>query len=397
MKATIKTFPCKEGDCVFMKLEDTDAHTSYHIMVDCGGLTSDIVGYIVNAFNKRIDLLVATHIDSDHIDGITAMFFDSRLKDLQINKIIYNCYQNVSNGARAATPTDIAEKMNMISNIVGDNSDTNISVKTSVSLGVAIAKDDHLKNVWNKKPITEDAEPLKLGEKWGIIKFLAPTQSALDDLYSTFRKEYASVTGCRIPESPYKDWECMIELLVKLDSQRKRRFYGKKISSLLLDEGGFLDARKTEISDSSLTTANKASIAFVWECNGHRVLFLGDARCQTVVENLRRLYGEEKLLFDAIKISHHGSKFNTNTDFSEKVDAHTYFLTGGSETVGHDMECLSKLLFRMGHDKFHRQLRYNVETHTIHELKSAAIKDLRDKYNFEIVSDTNIPAYEFEY
>lgn len=397
MKATIKTFPCNEGDCIFMKLEDTDAHTSYHIMVDCGGLTSDIVDYIVNTFNKRIDLLVATHIDSDHIDGITAMLFDSRLKDLQIDKIIYNCYQNVSNGARMATPTDIVEKMDMISNIVGDDSDTHISVKTSVSLGVAIAKNNHLKNVWNKEPITEDTEPLNLGDKWGVIKFLAPTQSALDDLYSTFRKEYASVTGCRIPESPYEDWECMIELLVKLDSLRNRRFYGKKISSLLLDEGGFLDARKSETNDSSLTTANKASIAFVWECNGHRVLFLGDSRCPIVVKNIQRLYGEEKQVFDAVKIAHHGSKFNTNTDFSEKVDAHTYFLTGGSETVGHDMECLSKLLFRMEHDKFHRQLRYNVETHTIQELKSDQIKELRDKYNFEIVSDINIPAYEFEY
>lgn len=397
MKATIKTFPCNEGDCIFMKLEDTDAHTSYHIMVDCGGLTSDIVDYIVNTFNERIDLLVATHIDSDHIDGITAMLFDSRLKDLQIDKIIYNCYQNVSNGARMATPTDIVEKMDMISNIVGDDSDTHISVKTSVSLGVAIAKNDHLKNVWNKEPITEDTEPLNLGDKWGVIKFLAPTQSALDDLYSTFRKEYASVTGCRIPESPYEDWECMIELLVKLDSLRNRRFYGKKISSLLLDEGGFLDARKAETNDSSLTTANKASIAFVWECNGHRVLFLGDARCPIVAKNIQRLYGEEKQVFDAVKIAHHGSKFNTNTDFSEKVDAHTYFLTGGSETIGHDMECLSKLLFRMEHDKFHRQLRYNVETHTIQELKSDQIKELRDKYNFEIVSDINTPAYEFEY
>lgn len=397
MKATIKTFPCNEGDCIFMKLEDTNAHTSYRIMVDCGGLTSDIVDYIVNAFNKRIDLLVATHIDSDHIDGITAMLFDSRLKDLQINKIIYNCYQNVSNGARMDTPIDIVEKMDMISNIVGDDSDTHISVKTSVSLGVAIAKNDHLKNVWNKEPITEDTEPLNLGDKWGVIKFLAPTQSALVDLYSTFRKEYASVTGCRIPECPYEDWECMIELLVKLDSLRNRRFYGKKISSLLLDEGGFLDARKAEINDSSLTTANKASIAFVWECNGHRVLFLGDARCPIVVKNTRKLYGEEKQVFDAVKIAHHGSKFNTNTDFSEKVDAHTYFLTGGSETVGHDMECLSKLLFKMEHDKFHRQLRYNVETQTIQELKSDQIKELRDKYNFEIVSDINIPAYEFEY
>lgn len=55
MKAGIKTFPCGDGDCIFMKLEDAENNESYNIMIDCGVLTNDIVDYITNKLNKRID------------------------------------------------------------------------------------------------------------------------------------------------------------------------------------------------------------------------------------------------------------------------------------------------------------------------------------------------------
>ena len=81
------------------------------------------------------------------------------------------------------------------------------------------------------------------------------------------------------------------------------------------------------------------------------------------------------------------------------VDSHTYFLTGGSESVGHDIECLSKLLIRRNADSFHRQLRYNVSTNILKDFKSDVAKGIRRKYNFDLVDDThiNIPQYEFEY
>ena len=400
MKAGIKTFPCGDGDCIFMKLEDAENNESYNIMIDCGVLTNDIVDYITNKLNKRIDLLIATHIDSDHIDGITAMLNDKRLSNLQIHKIIYNCYQGYFPKERQSLTKTISEKMNLITDIVGENEGTNIGVKGSVSLGATISKNAGLERIWNNVAITEETEPMYLGEKWGTIHFLSPTNAALDKLYRKLRQEYASVTGCKIPDVPYENWETMIELLTKLEGCRKRPFYGRKIGSVGgIDEGLLLDAKNEECQEGSLSEANKASLAFVWECNEHRVLFMGDALCSTVVKNLTRHYGDGKHIFDAIKIAHHGSKYNTSSDFCDIVDSHTYFLTGGSESIGHDVECLSKLLIRRNADSFHRQLRYNINTNILKDLNSDVAKEIRGKYNFDLVDDTdiNIPQYEFEY
>lgn len=400
MKASIKTFPCKDGDCIFMNLEGTEYNESYNIMIDCGCLTDSIADYITNKLNKRVDLLIATHIDSDHIDGITAMLHDKRLSDLQIHKIIYNCYQGYFPKERQPLTKTISEKMNLIADIVGENECTNIGIKSSVSLGATISKNVVLKSIWNDVAITENTEPLFLGEKWGTLYFLAPTKTALDRLYRKLRQEYASVTGCKIPDVPYDNWETMIELLTKLEGCRKRPFYGRKIGSVGgIDEGLLLDAKNEECQEGCLSEANKASLAFVWECNEHRVLFMGDALCSTVVKNLIKRYGDGKHIFDAIKIAHHGSKYNTSSDFCDIVDSHTYFLTGGSESVGHDIECLSKLLIRRNADSFHRQLRYNVSTNILKDFKSDVAKGIRRKYNFDLVDDTdiNIPQYEFEY
>ena len=369
-------------------------------MIDCGCLTDSIADYITNKLNKRVDLLIATHIDSDHIDGITAMLHDKRLSDLQIHKIIYNCYQGYFPKERQPLTKTISEKMNLIADIVGENECTNIGIKSSVSLGATISKNVGLKSIWNDVAITENTEPLFLGEKWGTLYFLAPTKTALDRLYRKLRQEYASVTGCKIPDVPYDNWEKMIELLTKLEGCRKRPFYGRKIGSVGgVDEGLLLDAKNEECQEGCLSEANKASLAFVWECNEHRVLFMGDALCSTVVKNLIKRYGDGKHIFDAIKIAHHGSKYNTSSDFCDIVDSHTYFLTGGSESVGHDIECLSKLLIRRNADSFHRQLRYNVSTNILKDFKSDVAKGIRRKYNFDLVDDTdiNIPQYEFEY
>ena len=146
MKAGIKTFPCGDGDCIFMKLEDAENNESYNIMIDCGVLTNDIVDYI----------------DSDHIDGITAMLNDKRLSNLQIHKIIYNCYQGYFPKERQSLTKTISEKMNLITDIVGENEGTNIGVKGSVSLGATISKNAGLERIWNNVAITEETEPMYL-------------------------------------------------------------------------------------------------------------------------------------------------------------------------------------------------------------------------------------------
>ena len=42
-------------------------------MIDCGKYTSSIKDYVEHELGRHINLLVATHIDNDHIDGLVEM------------------------------------------------------------------------------------------------------------------------------------------------------------------------------------------------------------------------------------------------------------------------------------------------------------------------------------
>lgn len=89
MKAIIKTFPSASGDCIFFQLEENAKQ--YVIMIDCGRYTQEIKTYVEINLEKHIDLLVATHIDNDHIDGLVEMLIQT--PEVSINKILFNCNQ----------------------------------------------------------------------------------------------------------------------------------------------------------------------------------------------------------------------------------------------------------------------------------------------------------------
>ncbi|MNJ37783.1 hypothetical protein D3C77_326170 [compost metagenome] len=70
------------------------------------------------------------------------------------------------------------------------------------------------------------------------------------------------------------------------------------------------------------------------EANGHAMLFLGDAHDASVLDSLRCLQFDEanKLELRLLKVSHHGSEYNTSMDFLKIVSADRYVIsTNGSK------------------------------------------------------------------
>lgn len=404
MKATIKTFPCLDGDCIFMKLKDVTNAESFHIMIDCGALSEDITNYICNELQLRIDLLIVTHIDKDHIDGITAMFYEDKLKELRIGKILYNCYQDYTGEAQ---PLDekIQTQIDMISKLASEDSGSQISVKGSVSLASQILAKPELKDVWEKRVILDTTPDFNLGKKWGKLIFLSPSEESLMDLYHLFKEEYAGITSEKIPDQPFEKIEDLYELIIRLDGLRKRAFYGQLVkksetkfgSEIELNNAQIEEAYNTEPNEDSLSEANKASLAFVWECNDHRVLFLGDAQAHQVVKLLDSKLGKGQLYFDAIKVAHHGSAYNATKELYDKVDAPVYFITGGEEGLRPSLEAISKIVYKGSSDRQSRIIRYNFVTSLIKYLEDEKVQNLRDTYMFSFANDNTIDSYEFEY
>lgn len=404
MKATIKTFPCLDGDCIFMILKDEANSETFHIMIDCGALSNDITDYICNELQLRIDLLVVTHIDKDHIDGITAMFYEDRLKELKIGKILYNCYQDYT-GEAQPLDENIRTQMDMISKLASEDWGSQISVKGSVSLAAQILSKPELRQVWEKQTIKDTTPDFKLGKKWGQLIFLSPSENSLSDLYELFKEEYAGITSEKVPDLPFENIEEMYELIIRLDAQRKRAFHGQRVKDIETKYGDEVeindtlieDAYKSEPNEDSLTEANKASLAFVWECNDHRVLFMGDAQAHQVAKFIDKKLGKDKWSFDAIKVSHHGSAYNATKELYDKVDAPVYFITGGEEGTRPSVEAIAKIVYKGKSDKNERIIRYNFITTLTNYLESETAKELRDTYMFRLVNDNTVDSYEFEY
>lgn len=404
MKATIKTFPCIDGDCIFMKLYDQSNTDSFHIMIDCGALSENIIDFICHDLNLKIDLLIVTHIDKDHIDGITAMFYEDRLKKLEIGKILYNCYQVYEGKAQSLDET-IRTQIEMIEKLASEDIGSQISVKGSVSLASKILEKQELKQVWERNVIKDTTPDFHLGKKWGKLVFLSPSEDAMKDLYNLFKEEYAGITSEKIPDKPFERIEEMYELLIRLDALRTRVFHGQRVKNRDFECGNFIgldeaileSAYKTELNENELSKQNKASLAFVWECNGHRVLFLGDAQAHQVVTMLESKLGKGVLHFDAIKVSHHGSAYNATKELYNKIDSPMYYLTGGEEGSRPSLEAIAKIVYKGKTDKKRRVIRYNFKTTLTEELTSESTKDIRDKYNFKLENDNEEDSYEFKY
>lgn len=347
MKATIKTFESGTGDCIFLILKKDEDNSSYHLMVDCNMLSDDIIKFISIDLNKRIDSIVITHVDSDHINGLTALLRRNDMADLHIGNIYFNCFQPKKDKLDIP-PKEIKDHLDALPSLLPPAVDENFNKCSGVDAASFICqlnKRPELKAAWRKDPILSGTE-INLGVDWGCLKFLSPTQESLDEWYRCLKIEFAKRTGVPPLDYEFENQDMYFELMSRVQSLRKT--YSKietktaavKISNDTLKQYAAIDAY-----ENGITAANKASLAFVWEGNGKRVLFLGDSISSTVVRMLNSLFDKE-VYFEAIKISHHGSKYSTSADFVKKVNTCHLFLTGGKKGEGPSIETISKYVLK---------------------------------------------------
>ena len=398
MKATLRTFSCGDGDCIFLKLADINTGESFHIMIDCGALSDEIVDYVSTEFNCRIDVLIVTHIDCDHIDGITALLYEPGMENIHIEHIIYNCLQIKPNEIPLALPETenkvIRGRINTFTQTIKHIAETDISVSTAISLAATILQKDNLKNAWGKERITKDSNITVLGDKWGKLIWLSPTSEALDNLYSLYRNAYAGITGKPAPTNVFTNQEEIYEQMLLMENARKKPYRGRRIAYGLLDQESFATAADNEYDENSVSLANKASLAFVWEYENKRILFMGDAMCSVVCDSLKSQYHTDNITFELIKISHHGSKYSTSKELVSMTDTDHFFLTGGKKEERPTLDALSKILSKPVADNRSRTLHYNVETPILLQLSSKECSAIRDRYKFALTKNS---IYEFEY
>lgn len=274
--------------------ESIDKRTKHKISGDLKNVIQEI-----SDNGQKIDLLIVTHVDCDHIDGILSWFEDEKFDKNLIKRVWFNSGNIISD---------------FFSQPVIEENFTTIfpQVMTQTGIPQGIRFENMIgKSGWDEKII-------KSGDVfvfWGLkLKILSPNIENLKKLLVKWENE----KGNNQTSSKLTDYDKTITELIRND----------KFSP-----------------DKSIH--NGSSIAFLLTWNEKNFLFLGDAFNKTITESLKKLgyTSKNKCLVEIFKLSHHGSKANTSSKLLELIDCNTYIVSTNGEHHGlPDKTCLSRII-----------------------------------------------------
>lgn len=313
----IDVLPAQRGDCLWITYGPKD--NPHHVLVDAGPqetiptLIPELERRIacLRAAHERVELLVVSHIDADHIQGVVSLLsVPSRVRHFE--DIWFNGWKHHQPWTQQFLGGPDAERLTALLGNARWNQ----------------AFDGGPVAVPSQGPCPEPI-PLQGGLE---ITLLGPTDVALAALAPSYQKtcEKAGITpgrGARIAKASWRRNESMF--LGRGAPQAKR-----------FDPETLALSRTT--SDPS--RANGASITLIAKYENKRVLLLADAPARAIAAALARL-GAGPHEFDAVKVSHHGSRNNTSNELLSRVRSGKWLISTNGAVFGHpDLECLGRIV-----------------------------------------------------
>jgi len=210
--------------------------------------------------------------------------------------------------------------------------------------------------LWNEgdgtTSIGQDQQPLALSVAVSA-EVVGPSRARLEALRSVWRSEVARL-GYKGGAAPADLLDDAYEMWCATAPQPP--------SPQIRTVSANANRRLADIYAPDQSPANGSSIAVVITSAGVQVLFLGDAWAEDVVAKLRvGRPATGPILFDAIKVSHHGSYHNTSPHLLATVDAPCFLISTDGTRHGHpDFEVLAEIVDRPA--AFERRLIFNYET-----------------------------------
>ena len=316
---TVELLPARHGDAIWIEYGDPAAPG--RILID-GGATRATKDTIQRLVSERIppgtdhdfELLVLTHIDSDHLAGLVALFEDTSVP-LRPADVWFNGWEHMPDDRLGAKQ---AERLSE-------------AIRTrSLPWNLAFGGDAvRLPGTLDEpNPATLPQITLPGGM---TLTLLSPTYTALADLKPVWKKEVDDAGLVPGTGQPVVHDDSLGDTVVEPD----------------LDPAE-LAKERFESDDSE---ANRASIAFLAEYDGRSVLLTGDAHSdilETSISTLLTTRGQTRLEVDAFKLPHHASRFNLSPGLVEIVDTKRYLVsTDGSSRSRHpDPVAISRIITR---------------------------------------------------
>jgi hypothetical protein len=322
---TLEVLPAQEGDALLLACRGRDR--IHHVLIDAGtpGTAPSVLKRLQTIADGRLDLLVVTHIDSDHIGGVTRLLADPSFT-MKVDDVWFNGFKHLP-AERPQRGVADAERLTAV--LTGSSAIAHALPWNAAFGGRAVMRpDDTQDGADNTLPVID--------LPWGLkLTILSPTPAVLTALRKGWQK--------------YLD-----ELHRGLPSAETEQPVFRATRSVSLED---LAARRTT-NDSA--APNGSSIAFLAEFQGRSLLFGADAYPTVLVPALRTLARQRSRLpattpdkevpplrVDVFKLPHHTSRANVTLELFDVVKAEHYVTSTSGRRFKHpDEEAMARVITR---------------------------------------------------
>lgn len=344
----INMLPARYGDSLWVEY-GTGGDVS-RLMIDGGPVdTFEHIDENLSAVpmgERSFELIVLTHVDADHVEGLVRLFAESPLP-FAVDQVWFNGWRQMEKAHGLLGPMQ------------------------GEFLSALLVR--RVPRAWN-----QDAPPWVVPNQGKLptydlsggmrLTLLSPSPETLDRMAKAW-KPAVEKTGIS-PGDLDAAWKALA---------KQKNFLPKKG---LLGATPSLDTllKKQFLKDQAIP--NGSSIAFLAEYAGKSALFLADAHPDLIAASIGRLCrerGVKSLEVSAVKVAHHGSKHNTSASLLKLISSPSYLISTNGDKFQHpDKECIARIL-KFGHPK---QMCFNYQSRFT---KPWLTKASEDKYNYEAV------------
>jgi len=378
----LKTYKAQEGDAFLLSLGE-----DFNILVDMGvsetyekHIKADLIA--LSAKGKKIDLLIITHIDNDHINGAVKFINDngSNSRIIEVEEIWHNSYRHLQFNKTKTKRLGEDEK-NILSELISQNTrsstDNGIS-DVGFSEGSTFASLLYKHNYhWNLSSagMAVCIESMPVFSKGDLkIRLLSPNKQKLEKLAAKWEDELDSLLyNFNLSEDTIFD--DAFELYVQNIKDESNITTDCSSSSFdILKLAGHIDEYEYRANNGS-------SIAFILEFKTKKILLLGDAHENIVYNSLNQLKSEGyELKFDLVKVSHHGSRKNISNRLLKIIDSTIFLISTNGKRHSHpNLEAIAKIATKETDYK-----KYIIFNYEISKLAPFKDKELQKKYKYEL-------------
>lgn len=310
----IEMLPARYGDCLW--IEYGTGEDVYRLLIDGGPVsTFESIAKRLDAVpmgERSFELIVLTHVDADHVEGLVRLFAETPLP-FAVDKVWFNGWR----------------QMKKAHGLLGAMQGEFLS-----ALLVRRAP-----RSWSQDAppwvVPADGQLPTYSLPGGMkLTLLSPNPAKLDKMAAAW-KSVIQKAGIS-PGDLEAAWKALAQ---------QKKFLPKKG---LLGAAPNLDAllKKQFLKDQAIP--NGSSIAFLAEYEGKSALLLADAHPDLIASSVQRLCkqrGVDQLPVNAVKVAHHGSKHNTSVALLKLLQSPWYLISTNGDQFQHpDKECIARIV-----------------------------------------------------